>query len=232
MVALYGTREQMQGISLEGAITFTGLSQAVIGPLALFSWFEVTRAVYSGEIAADLLKPMGYYSSWLARDAGRAGAAFVWRSATILLAYVLMFRWIAPPGANFVTPADATAWLAVLLAALLAWWISFSWRFLANVAAFWTPDAQGIVRLAFIFSWFASGFIMPLRFYPDWVVRLCMLTPFPHTVNTVVEIYLGLLDGPAMLAALASQLAWGVALTAACMLALRAGVRRLVILGG
>jgi ABC-2 type transport system permease protein len=232
MVALYGERQEMQGVSLEAAITYTGLSQAVIGPLAMFSWLEVTRAVHSGEVASDLLKPMGYYGFWLARDIGRALATFLWRSVTILLAYVFMFRLLAPPGAKFVIPRDPWVWLAVVLACVLAWWVSFSWRFLANVSAFWSPDARGIVRLAFIFSWFASGFIMPLRFYPDWVVDLCMLTPFPHTVNSIVEIYLGLLEGPEILSTLGLQLAWAVALCAACLLALRAGVRRLVILGG
>ena len=232
MVALYGQRQEMQGVSLEAAITYTGLSQAVIGPLAMFSWLEVTRAVHSGEVASDLLKPMGYYGFWMARDVGRALATFLWRSATILAAYVLMFQWIAPPGSSFVFPREPSSWLAVVLACVLAWWISFSWRFLANVSAFWSPDARGIVRLAFIFSWFASGFIMPLRFYPDWVVELCMLTPFPHTVNSIVEIYLGLLSGPEVLATIGFQFAWALGLCAACLLALRAGVRRLVILGG
>ena len=43
-----------------------------------------------------------------------------------------------------------------------------------------------------------SGFFMPLRFMPDWFVRLCDLTPFPSMVNTIVEMYLGLLKGPAL----------------------------------
>jgi ABC-type uncharacterized transport system permease subunit len=51
-------------------------------------------------------------------------------------------------------------------------------------------------------------------------------------VNTVVEVYLGLLQGPALLQALAVQLAWAAALVLLCSLVLRAGLGRLVIQGG
>ena len=77
-----------------------------------------------------------------------------------------------------------------------------------------------------------SGFFMPLRFFPDWFVTLCRLTPFPAMVNTIIEIYLGVVTGPAVLWALLGQLFWLVILVIAGNLTLRAGVRRLVIQGG
>ena len=110
--------------------------------------------------------------------------------------------------------------------------MSFSWRFLVNLAAFWTPNAQGIGRFAFILSWFFSGFLTPLAFFPDWVVRLSYLTPFPHMVNTVVEVYLGILNGPDLVLALLNQALWAGSMILAGQFVLRAGVRRLVILGG
>lgn len=115
---------------------------------------------------------------------------------------------------------------------LLSWLISFSWRFLVNLAAFWTPNALGIAHLAFILSWFLSGFFMRLRFFPVWFVRLCYLTPFPYTINAVVEVYLGLVDGQTLAGLILAQFAWILLLVLAGMIALRAGVRRLEILGG
>ena len=73
---------------------------------------------------------------------------------------------------------------------------------------------------------------MPLRFFPDWVIKLSYLTPFPHMLNTVVEIYLGVVQGPALIQVLAFQIFWIIGLLLAAQLCLRAGVRRLVILGG
>jgi ABC-2 type transport system permease protein len=224
LTALYGARPVVDGISLDGAVTYTGLSQATIAFLSFFGWWEVMNSVYSGDIAADLLKPLDYFGFWLARDLGRAAASFLMRSVTIMVAYALVF--------DITVPGNIGQGLAVILALVASWMVSFAWRFLTNLAAFWTPDARGVGRFAFGLSWFLSGFLMPLRFFPDWFVRLAKLTPFPAMVNTVIEVYLGVLTGPQILWALLTQLLWVALLFAAGQLVFRAGVRRLVIQGG
>jgi ABC-2 type transport system permease protein len=224
LMALYGNRTQVEGVSTADAITYTGISQGTIAFLSLFSWYELMNSVYTGSVASDLLKPMRFFSFWMAQDFGRAIASLLLRGAPIIAAYVIIF--------DITFPQDIAQWGFFVLALILAWLVSFSWRFLVNLAAFWTPNALGIGRLAFIVSWFFSGFMMPLRFFPDWFVSLCYLTPFPHMVNTLIEIYLGLLRGQELVAALAGQVAWAVILIAASRLVLGAGVRRLVIQGG
>ena len=224
LIALYDARTEVAGLSLADAVTYTGISQAAIACLSFFGWSEVMQSVYSGDVASDLLKPMGYFSFWLAKDLGRAIASFLVRSLTLMLAYALAY--------DITLPRNAGQWLAVAVTLLLSMLVSFSWRFLTNLAAFWTPDARGIIRFVFIFSWFLSGFLMPLRLFPGWFARLCYLTPFPSMINTLVEVYLNKLTGPALLQALGTQLAWIVLLFAVGQLVLRAGVRRLVIQGG
>lgn len=224
LIALYGSSREVAGLSLTDAVTYTGLTQGIIACLSFFGWWEVMQSVYDGDVGSDLLKPMGYFTFWLARDLGRAAASFLVRGLTIMLAYALVFDITLPRGLG--------RWLAVAVALTLSMLVSFSWRFLINLAAFWTPDARGVGRLAFAFSWFLSGFLMPLRFFPDWFVSLCNLTPFPSMINTIVEVYLGVLSGPEMLRALGMQLAWIGLLFAAGQLVLRAGVRKLVIQGG
>jgi ABC-2 type transport system permease protein len=224
LVALYGARQEMAGITVMGAVTYTGITQAVIGFLSLFGWYELMNTVYTGAVAADLLKPMGYYRFWMAQDFGRAMAQLLLRGLPIIAGYALLYRISMPQGLG--------QWLALSLALILAWLVSFSWRFLANLASFWVPNAMGVIRFAFILWWLFSGFLMPLRFFPDWFVRLCYLTPFPYTINVVIEIYLGLLQGPALVQALLAQLGWAIVLAGLGQVALRAGVRRLVILGG
>ena len=110
--------------------------------------------------------------------------------------------------------------------------VSFGWRFIVNLSAFWTPDARGVGRFAFGIAWVLSGFFMPLRFYPDWFIRFCQLTPFPAMVNTTVEVYLGLLSGTDLLLALAVQVGWVLLLALIAQLILKMGMRHLVIQGG
>lgn len=222
--ALYGARTEVAGISVQGAITYTGLTQAVIGYLSMFSWFLIINSVYTGEIASDLLKPARYFTLWMAQDLGRAVVDFCLRGVPLMLAFSLLYHITVPTG-----PVQL---LAFALALALSWMLSFSWRFLVNLIAFWTPGAVGIARFFFMLSWFTSGFLMPLRFFPDWFVKICYLTPFPSTINTVVEIYLGVAKGHDLARALFIQGLWIAILVVASQYVLRAGVRRLVILGG
>jgi ABC-2 type transport system permease protein len=196
----------------------------VIGFLSLFSWVELMNTVYSGAVATDLIKPVGYYRFWLAQDLGRAAAQFSLRTIPIMIGYALLF--------DITVPQTIGQWIALAAAVLLAWLVSFSFRFLTNLAAFWIPNATGIARFAFILTWFLSGFLMPLRFFPEWFVKLASFTPFPYMVNTVIEVYLGLVSGRELYLALISQLVWAVVLILIGQYVLRAGVRRLVILGG
>jgi ABC-2 type transport system permease protein len=224
LIALYGEQQQVSGISLPAAITYTGLSQATISILSFFGWWEVMRSVYSGDIAADLLKPMSYFFYWLARDLGRGLASLLVRGLVIMLGYALVF--------DIVLPQSFGHWALVVLALALGFLVSFCWQFFVNLAAFWTPEARGIGRLGFSFSWFLSGFIMPLRLFPTWFQQLARWTPFPSMVNAVVEIYMGVLTGPEIVRTLLMQALWAVLLFAAGQLVLRAGVRHLVVQGG
>jgi ABC-2 type transport system permease protein len=224
MVALYGARQEVAGMTLQDAITFTGLTQAVIAFLSLFSWYDIIHSVHSGQIGSDLLKPINYFTYWLAQDLGRAVVNLVLRGLIIMIFYAIVF--------DISRPDSLRGWFTLIIAMTLAWITSFSFRFLINLLAFWSPDARGYGRLFFSLSWFLSGFLMPMRFLPDWFVKLCYLTPFPHMINTIIEIYLGLLSREEILQALQAQAIWIIILIGTGQLVFNAGVKRLVIQGG
>lgn len=224
LVALYGNRTVVTGITIEGAITYTGITQGIIGFLSLFSWYELMNTVYSGAIASDLVKPYNYYRFWMAQDFGRAWAQLILRGMPIMVFYALVF--------DISMPTSAAQWLIILASMILAWSISFSWRFLLNLSSFWVPNAMGILRFGFVLSWFLSGFLMPIRYFPEWFQTICYLTPFPHLINTIVEIYLGVIKGSELLRILMLQVGWALGLMVLSNLVLKAGIRRLVISGG
>jgi ABC-2 type transport system permease protein len=224
LLALLGDQASVNGLTARDVVTYTGLTQAVIAFLSLFGSWELMNSVYRGEIASDLLKPMGLFTFWLAQDVGRAMVAFLFRGLTIMTVYALAYR--------IVIPHSLEQWLALALSLVLGLLVSFAFRFNVNLIAFWTPDARGIGRFCFILMMFASGFLMPLRFFPDWLRTALEFTPFPSMVNTVIEIYLGKLEGFALLIALFKQGLWVLALVLLAQVLLARGSRRLTILGG
>jgi len=224
MIALYQNRTVVAGFDLPMAITFTALGQGMIAYLSLFHWYDLMRTVYSGEVATDLLKPIGYFRYWLAKDIGRALSAFLTRGVTIIVAYELVLDLVYPQGWQ--------GWLYFSAAIVLGWLVGFAFRFLVNLTAFWSPNAVGFGRFFFLSGYVLSGMLMPLAFYPEFVQKLAYLTPFPQTLYTPIEIYLGLLTEPQIWAALGRQALWAAGLILAGQLVLRAGVRKLVVQGG
>jgi ABC-2 type transport system permease protein len=216
--------QSSNGWNSSDAVTYVVLTQAIMMFVSIFGWTDLMNAVYRGEIATDLLRPMSLFGFWFAQDVGRAMAALLLRGVTILVISSLIFQ--------IKIPSSLTQFLALLLSMILALTISFAIRFIYNLAAFWSPDARGFARFASVFGMFASGFFMPLRFFPDWVQQVLNFTPFPHVMNTIIEIYVGSFSGSRLLEALLVQTLWAVVLVILANAILARASKRLVILGG
>jgi len=65
-VALYDLQPSVEGISIQGAVTYAALGQSLIVILSLFQWSYIMESVYTGEVASDLMKPLNYYLFWMA----------------------------------------------------------------------------------------------------------------------------------------------------------------------
>ncbi len=227
IIALYqarGVQQDIAGYTLAGAITYTALTQAFIGAVRIFGWWDLMRTIKSGDVVSDLSKPFDFYFFWLAQDFGTNAIHMITRSVPIVLAYALFFQiqWPATPG-------TALVFAASLLLAMLA---SYAWRFIINITALWTADALGVGRLMYTVSIFFSGFLVPVAFFPAWLKALAYYTPFPAMIETPVQVYLGVLQGAAVLPALWGQFLWFLVLYAIGRWLLAAGTRKLVIQGG
>ncbi len=224
LIALFAGRTSVAGYDVRAAVTFTGISQALLAYIAIFGWWDIMRTIRTGEVASDLTRPVDYYWYWCMQDLGRALAQLGLRGLPIMALYAVAYRIALPP-----TPAH---WLALPVSLLLALQVSFAWRFLVSLAAFWTRDAMGVGRLAWTLSMFLSGFLMPIAFFPPWLAAAMRLTPFPAMIYAPIEVCLGLVDGVGLAVVLGQQLLWAVLLYGLARVALAAGVRKLVIQGG
>jgi ABC-2 type transport system permease protein len=216
--------QSTNGWNASDVVTYVVLTQAIMMFVSIFGWTDLMNAVYRGEIATDLLRPMSLFGFWFAQDVGRALAALLLRGVTILVISSFVF--------HIKLPSNLTQFLALLLSMVLALTISFAIRFIYNLAAFWSPDARGFARFASVIGMFASGFLMPLRFFPDWLQQALNFTPFPHIMNTIIEIYVGSYSGNQLLEALLTQTFWAIALVILAQIILARASKRLVILGG
>ena len=224
LIALYQEQTSVNGLTIRGAITYAGLTQALIGYLSFFHWYKLMHTVYDGRVGSDLLKPINYFFYWFGIDIGRALGSLIIRGIPLFLVFSLFY--------DTVLPGSFLQWAAFSLSLVFALIISFSWRFLVNLASFWTPNALGIGRFAFGLSWTFSGFYFPFALFPDWLANFSRLTPFGASVYIPIQVFIGNIQGGALLEGLLIQIFWILILLALDRFILSQGIRKLVIQGG
>jgi ABC-2 type transport system permease protein len=204
--------------------TYTWIAQGMIAVVLLFGSLELAQRVRTGDIAVDLGRPVHPVAGWLAEDLGRAGQGCLVRFFGPLVVGGLIFGLRVPE--HFVTVP------LFVLSAAIAVVVGFGCRLLVNLSAFWLLDIRGLATVYMVTSNVLAGLIVPVAFFPGWLQVVAYATPFPHMLQTPVDIALERVSGVDALVAVGLQLAWAAALLALGVLALQRGTRRLVVQGG
>jgi ABC-2 type transport system permease protein len=225
-LAVFSQAQSIGGYQLQQAASYTWATQALIMVLYLWSWWEVEVTIRSGDVVTDLARPFSYLGYWLARDYGRAVYFLVFRGFPSLI----MGQLTVHGGLTWPTHLGTYAALAVSLT--LAVTISFCWRFLLNLSAFWTTDARGLGAVASALLLFLGGFVVPVRFFPEWAQPILLALPFASMIQVPSDIFVGRLDGLDLLPALAGQAMWAIAMLAAAQAVVSRAVKRVIVQGG
>jgi ABC-2 type transport system permease protein len=224
LLSLFATREDIGGYDATDTITYVWLTQAMIGAVAVFGWVDVAERVTSGDIATDLARPVHPLRAGLAFDFGRALFQTVFRGLPPLAVGAIVF--------DLEAPSSPLVWAVFVASVVLAIALSYAFRVIYNLSAFWLLDFRGPMLIAVTVSLFLSGFIIPIRFFPGWLQTLANATPFPSMVQRPVDVFVGKAEGLDLLGTLTVQAAWTAVLFAGAYALFAAGTRRLVVQGG
>ncbi|MBU6212865.1 MAG: ABC-2 family transporter protein [Actinomycetales bacterium] len=222
--ALASAGGRLAGYDAKSAMTYVWLTQALIAPVSLFVWNEVSDRVRSGDIAVDLSRPVNVQLSYLCADLGRAAFEFLPRGLPPLLV-----GW-ASTGVHI--PARPLVWAAGAAGLVLGVLVSFACRFLMNVTAFWLMEIRGVQTLYLVASNIFCGLLIPVHWFPGWLRTVANATPFPSILQTPVDLISGRYSGAAAAHALLTQSLWLLAMLTAGQVALARGSRVLVVQGG
>ncbi len=223
-IAAYAGRPDARGWSLDDALTYVWVGQALLMPVFMWGWWEIALTIRSGDVVSDLSKPFDYYTFWLSQDAGRAALHTLTRGVPTLLAGVLLF--------DARLPGEATRWTAFLVSLALAVWISFGLRYIVNLFAFWLLDYRGPAIMLMFATSFFSGLLVPLVFWPAWARTIAAALPFAGIIQSPVDVYLGKAAGADLAGLLMFQVGWGAALMLVGRLMTSMAMRKVVVQGG
>ena len=136
----------------------------------MWGWSEVADRVRTGDIAADFLRPVPPYLTYLAVDLGRAALALLARGAPMLLIGAVY------SGITFAT--GAVEWVLGLTAVALAVAVGFLGNYLVNCAAFWLVEIRGLLMAYSVVATLLAGLYVPVHWFPEWLRtgRCCCTT--------------------------------------------------------
>ncbi len=221
---VFAGRSRIEGFDWDEMRTYILVAYAVNSLIAFGSVARITNTIRSGEVATDLTRPVDYLGTQLAQAFGAAliEGAFGGGIALLLGALVLD---IAPPNSLF---ASALFLISVWLGFLIKFLVSY----LVALLCFRTMNAIGLIWAQTAVTNLLSGALIPLAFFPGWVRSVVLALPFQGIVYTPVSIYLGKVQGIAMLQALGIQVLWAAILWGLARLLWAPSVRGLEIQGG
>ena len=221
--AVYAERELVGSFDVTDAVTFTFVAQGLLMPLGLFSTTEIADRIKTGDVIVDLQRPFDHQGWWGAVEYGKAGFYLLFRGIPPFLAGAVVFDLRLPPPPDFVGFLGAVGF---------AIGISFAYRYLLQLTAFWLLDIRGVNQLGLLTAHFLTGAYLPIVFFPSWLETLARVLPFAWMLQVPIEVWLGEYDGIELLLVYAAQVAWLVALVALGRLVLSRAVRRVVVQGG
>jgi ABC-2 type transport system permease protein len=223
LLAVVGQRAA--GYDARQIAMYVWAGQGLIATVGLWGDLGLADRIRTGDVVADLLRPVPPVWSYLATDLGRAGFAALARFVAPVLVGALAFPLYWPH-----RPATYPLFAVSVLLATVA---CFGCRYVTEAAAYWLLDARGSKITWILGSNALTGLVFPLSFLPGWLSTvLWVATPFPWLLQAPVDILVERHSALGGVGLVGGQLVWaGLALAAAGYVQ-RRGTRRLVVQGG
>ncbi|CAM3397689.1 ABC transporter permease [Stackebrandtia soli] len=225
LLAVAGSAGVAAGYTGPQLSTYVWIGQGLIGVVALWGWTELSERVRTGEVAADLLRPVNPVWTYLGIDLGRAAFALLTRMAVPIAVGALFFP--------FYWPQRVWTYPLFAVSVVLAVLVCFGLRYMLNATAFWLLDVRGVLMLWAIASGVGSGLYFPLGFMPEPIAFfLQYATPFPSILQMPADVGVELGGVADQLGRVAVQALWAAACLGGAFWVQSRATRKLVIQGG
>ena len=200
------------------------VTSSIVG-ISISEW--VSEDVVKGTVAMQLIKPIDYRLSLIARALGQMAyrfllpAVFSWIGLELYKFFAL--------GMGFTPLGNVVLYLASCVMSFL---IFVLFDFCVGMVAFFTSYIFGLFMVKEALMSFLTGQLIPLSFFPEAVRRVFDFLPFSSMIYAPVMIYLGKYQGMELAWVLLRQLAWVLILYGLGTLIWNRVTKRLVVLGG
>jgi ABC-2 type transport system permease protein len=188
------------------------------------SEFRVGRAIWTGNIAVELVRPVDYQQANFAITVGNGIAEGV-LVAAVGIVFAVLIGFTTPP-------SQSVTWLLFFLAMVFAFITKFLIVYIFGLFLFWTTGGMGVSWIRRAVTDFFSGAIIPLSFFPIWLKTISDALPFRGIVFVPAQIFIEKLPASQILTTFAVEAGWIVGLWYLAKLIWFFAMRKVTIHGG
>ncbi len=221
--ALYAGETEVDGISFAMVATNFVIS---LGLSSVFEYNEMflQDKVHDGSITNEFLKPVNFSLRLLSENIGEAIFKLVFHFLPALV-LTMLYTKLCPPKSfvHFMLMV-----VSIAFGYLIQWLIGF----IVQTWSFWLFSVWGIMTIKNVIVKILSGTLLPIWFMPSVMRKIITWTPFEAIYFTPVQIYLGEIQGVALLEKMFIQLIWIFMLWSIARFFWKKGIKKLVVQGG
>jgi ABC-2 type transport system permease protein len=216
----------VNGMTFNDTMIYLILATALFNFLEMFVVWDMSRAIQSGKIILDLLKPMSFkrYTFW-----SYSGSHVVLFTLTFIPTFIVVMivtKGAIPIGLNLVR---------FLISVVMALVVNFSIEMIVATLCLYTESTWGINIVKETIVLVLSGASIPLAFFPESIRNIISWLPFRAIYDIPLQVLLNkggsdTLEGLAKMWGM--QLGWCVILGLAGMLFWNHAVKKITVNGG
>lgn len=224
--AIYASagKDVVNGMTFSDTLIYLVLATALFGFMEMYTVWEMGRAIQSGKIVLDLLKPMPYRSYLFWSYSGGFVVNFLATFLPTFIAVAAVTHGAIHLGVNL---------LFFVISVVMAVIINYSVDYIVGTICLYTESIWGINIMKQVTVLLLSGATIPLAFFPEPLKSIVYYLPFQSIYNAPLSL---LLDSSpeigTVITTLGIQLFWCVVMTLLGKLFWKTSLRQITVNGG
>ncbi|EPF46712.1 hypothetical protein HMPREF1222_01289 [Treponema vincentii F0403] len=173
----YAIHKSNNDLSLPYIINYLFLSQIITVMYPRASGRKISRLIATGNIMIKFLRPISIFTELFFDNLARSFYFFLVNSIPLTIIYYVMFKQL--PHIHFSG--------AIIIFCLYSYVLCFLFECIFGCLSFFTYSFWGIQSLEYALTGLLTGKFIPLRFYPQWLLKYINILPFKYMYYFPIE---------------------------------------------
>lgn len=173
--------ESVNGMTFESTLIYLVLASALFNFMEMYVVWNMGRAIQSGKIVLDLIRPMDYKNFQFWEFSGNLVVQFVTTFLPTFMAVAIITKGAVPLGRNLI---------AFIISVVLAIIINYDIDFIVGTVCLYTESIWGINIMKQVIVLLLSGATIPLAFFPEGLRKVVCFLPFRAVYDSPLTILL------------------------------------------